>query len=307
MLARRSPVLPLAALRPALRPALAALFLLTCLGAALDHPVPAVGAGRPSPVPGEGAARFVPVLIYHHLAPPDGRPPNAMIVTPELFEAQVACLARLGYRTPDLNSFAAFVAGRTPLPARSVLFTFDDGYASFREYAWPVLKRYGLRAVIFPIGESIPGDEEAAGPDRPRPNFPHLGWEELRALAAEGVEIGSHSWAGHRQVDGRSALVRWGVERSRADLVRFREELVRRRVPLAPAFSYPYGDRDEHVERAVREAGYTLAFTTEEGVVRPGDDPHRLRRRFVSGLAPLADFPRLLVPPEAAGSAPFRC
>ena len=108
-------------------------------------------------------------------------------------------------------------------------------------------------------------------------------------------------------MDGRSAFVRWGLEHSRADLLRFRAELVRHRVPLAPVFSYPYGDRDEQVERAVREAGHALAFTTEEGVVRPGDHPYRLRRRFVSGLAPLADFPRLLVPPEAAGAVPFRC
>ena len=70
-----------------------------------------------------GSARAVPVLMYHHIS----SSPGMIIVTPENFAAQMAYLASAGYRTLGSRQLAAFLAGE-PVPAKSVVLTFDDGY-----------------------------------------------------------------------------------------------------------------------------------------------------------------------------------
>ncbi|MBX6376965.1 MAG: polysaccharide deacetylase family protein [Clostridia bacterium] len=283
---------------------LAVVFGPVVLGAWLLSAVPTTGPRTAGAI--DTPISYLPVLMYHHIAPPPaGRPErNHLIVRPESFRRQMACLARLGYRTPDLRQVAGFVVGRSPLPARSVVITFDDGYASFRTWAEPVLAAFGLRAVLFPIGESTPAT--SADPRWKRgARLPHLSWRDLAELAASGrADIGSQGWAGHRLVNGRPAYLAWGAAERREDIERFQRELASRGIPAAPAFSYPFGAVDADLARAVAEAGYDLAFTTEEGVVRPGDNPHLLRRRFVSGSYSLERFASLLV---ADGDRAPRC
>lgn len=101
-------------------------------------------------------------------------------------------------------------------------------------------------------------------------------WDEVRALAAAGNEIGSHSVT-HPLLPGLDdADLRREVAGSR---VRIEEEI---RAPCA-AFCYPNGDCDPRVVGAVRDAGYRLAVVTAWGPNRPGADPLRLTRCDLQG------------------------
>src|SRR5690554_4842320 len=88
----------------------------------------------------------VPVLMYHHVSPS----PDMITITPERFEEHIAWLARAGFHTLDAAGFADFLAGE-PVPPKSVLLTFDDGYLDNWVYGHPVLARYDMRAVMFVI------------------------------------------------------------------------------------------------------------------------------------------------------------
>ena len=103
------------------------------------------------------SAPNVPVLMYHHVTPAGGM----IAATPDVFEDQIARLARAGYQSLSADQFAACLAG-APVPERSVLITFDDGYLNNWVHAHPVLARHGMRAVLFIITGWI-GD----GPVRP--------------------------------------------------------------------------------------------------------------------------------------------
>ena len=89
------------------------------------------------------AARALPVLMYHHVSPS----PGLVTVAPATFAAHMHWLAEHGWTTVGCREAAAFLAGQ-PLPAKSVLVTFDDGYLDNWVYAHPVLARHGQRAVL---------------------------------------------------------------------------------------------------------------------------------------------------------------
>ena len=109
-----------------------------------------------------------------------------------------------------------------------------------------------------------------------------LGWDQLRALAADGVTIGAHTRT-------HPALTRLPAEEARAE-IRGSVEDVRREIGhCPPVFAYPFGDHDDGVVSVLREEGFTLALTCRDGHSRiPGEDLLRLRR---TGITPRTSGP----------------
>ena len=130
-----------------------------------------VTARRPSePLDG------VPVFGYH-------------LVEHDKFEADLAFLRSNGYATLDTTELLDFLNGRTRISPRSVMLTFDDGPRNFYDVAFPLLQKYGAKAVAF----IAPGlHAEAEIPDvEARP----MTWGEIRTIAASGlVEFQSHTF-----------------------------------------------------------------------------------------------------------------
>lgn len=162
------------------------------------------------------------------------------------------------------------------LPERALVLTFDDGYASVVERAWPELKRRGMPATLYAVsgylegGQRFPWDHRHAADDDV---IRLLTAAELRDAADDGLDIGSHTVT-HRWLPGLTIEeVREEVVGSRAAL----EDLLQRPVV---SFSYPMGGKDDAIREEVRRAGYSHAVTTERGRNRPSQDPLRLRRPF---------------------------
>jgi peptidoglycan/xylan/chitin deacetylase (PgdA/CDA1 family) len=96
------------------------------------------------------------VLVYHRVADPGGLygDPHVLSATPTAFDAQIRFLAR-HYAPVSADQVIAAFRGAA-LPRRAVLVTFDDGYRDFLTEAWPVLRRYGVPAVLF-VPTAFPG------------------------------------------------------------------------------------------------------------------------------------------------------
>jgi len=174
-------------------------------------------------------------------------------------------LARAGWRTVTL---ADFTAPRTTHDApRTFLLTFDDGYASLAEYAYPILGDLGFTAPTFLITDYV-GKMNTWDVRYTWKRLGHLSWADVEHWRARGFEFGSHG-ATHRRL---TWLDDPAVE---AELHGSRTVLMARLGPEAGhAIVYPFGALDDRVVRHTRQAGYALGF----GGVKGNGDPLQLPR-----------------------------
>ncbi|MEP9410710.1 MAG: glycosyltransferase [Candidatus Brocadia sp.] len=223
----------------------------------------------------------LPILMYHRIAP-TGLPETARYrVTPELFEEQLRFLRDTGYYSAGLEDWRAAMEKKRPLPGRAVMITFDDGYADFLTYAWPLLKRYGFSATVFLVADCIGGTnswDSAYGEE-----IPLLGWKDILKLRNEGVYFGSHS-VSHPFLTSLSPekIVREGA-RSRAIL----EDKLGVTVD---AFAYPYGDVDPVVQHLIGACGYIFGLSCRADLCSYHDPLLALPRFEVFGSDSLQDF-----------------
>ncbi|MFI0240740.1 polysaccharide deacetylase family protein [Streptomyces sp. NPDC016845] len=225
----------------------------------------------------------VPVLMYHAVAHEPGPAIRRLSVSPGQFATQMEILAAHG-RTPlTVAELAAVWRGRGgELPARPVLITFDDGYEGVHRHALPVLARYGFAATLFVATGWLRGPYDTGGGLDAM-----LGWGQVRALAAHGVEIGGHSHT-HPPLDqlGAAAL--------QFELTRCRD-ILKGELGAPPAsFAHPYGHSDRRVRQAVRAAGFAQALAVGNGLARRRQGPYALRRVTVRRSTGPAAFERLV-------------
>jgi peptidoglycan/xylan/chitin deacetylase (PgdA/CDA1 family) len=87
----------------------------------------------------------IPAMMYHHV---NHEPEDSTSITPENFETQIKYLAEAGYISLHLKEFYDHLK-KWDIPEKLILITFDDGYADNFLYAYPILKKYNMKATIF--------------------------------------------------------------------------------------------------------------------------------------------------------------
>lgn len=192
----------------------------------------------------------VPILNYHSV----GAQADDYTVTEAQFARQLDWLRSAGIETLRLHDALA------PHP-RAVVLTFDDGKEDAITRVLPALQQRGMRAAFF-IPTALVG----------QPGY--LNWDQIRALAKAGMEIGSHSVDHARLPDLSEEQVRAQLVESKRAL----EEQLRAPVDL---LAYPYNSVRRRVRDAAAAAGYRIAVS---GVAHGGSDPLDLLRVGVSGL-----------------------
>lgn len=214
------------------------------------------------------------VLCYHAIADQSSDPVLAPYgIPPERFAGQLKGLSRRGFSFIGPDALIAFLKHGAQLPRRAVLLTFDDCYADLAEVAREVLRPQGIEAIAFAVTATASGTNEwdqPAGANCLR----LLQKEELRALASNGVEVGSHS-RNHRELPllGEQELVDETAGSMR--------DLEKGGLPRPRFFAYPYGSRDAASMAAVREAGYVAAFSVGGRLVGRYSNPLDLPRVIV--------------------------
>ncbi len=201
------------------------------------------------------------VLCYHAISE---RWPATLAVTPERFAQQLTTLVDRGYRGV---TFTDAVLGNGS--GRQVAVTFDDAYRSVIERAQPILDSLHLPATVFVptayagVEEPMlwPGIEHWHGTEHEHELIP-MSWDELRGLAADGWEIGSHTHSHPR-------LTLIDDDHLAAELAISKRECEHQIGTPCRSIAYPYGANDERVVAAARVAGYEVAATL------PGQTPGR--------------------------------
>lgn len=227
------------------------------------------------PLPDETVSRDVPVLMWHNLAEEAS---GDMTISVDTFRAQIEALYEAGFETVSLRQLYDYVHIGTELPEKPIVLTFDDGYLSNYEYAYPILQEYGMQATIFAIGVSVGKDTYK---DTDHAMTPHFGADEAREMVASGlISVQSHTFDMHQWPpfeDGnaqvRETLLPFDGEADadyeaavEADFAESRDLLESITGEAVNALAFPEGAYVTLTQDALRSAGAELTFTTARAV-----------------------------------------
>jgi peptidoglycan/xylan/chitin deacetylase (PgdA/CDA1 family) len=223
------------------------------------------------------------ILAYHAIADLGDDPVLAEYgVPPRLFAAQLDALIGAGWSFVDLDTVLAALVGEGRLPRRALLLSFDDAYADLLDAGVPIMAERGLPGVVFAVAGKLGGTNEWDNENRAT-TLDLLDADGLRAVAAQGIEVGSHTIT-HRP------LTKVPEAELEEEIAGSAERLGQAGLPRPRVYSNPYGEWSPAIAGAARAAGYRASFTVEPAIVTGKSDPHALPRIEVHA----SDTPRRL-------------
>lgn len=226
-------------------------------------------------------AGWFPVLAYHNVGTVSRRTYPEQTISPARFEQHLAWLSRHGYVGIRLRDWIDRVGQRRASSARTLLITFDDGYAELTEHAFPLLMKYGFGACVFVVTDRLGRTntwDEVLGYESHR----LLGTAQIREWAARGIDFGAH---GRTHVDLTTLSA---IQRER-EVIGSRDELSALLGHMPLAFAYPYGKFNSAALATVRSA-FSAAFTSRRGLNTVRTDSCLLRRALVNPRDSLLDL-----------------
>jgi peptidoglycan/xylan/chitin deacetylase (PgdA/CDA1 family) len=209
-------------------------------------------------------------------------------VTPADFARQMSYLQRIGAHSVSMGDVMDAVGGKASLPARSVVLTFDDGYADFATAAEPIMAWHGFRGTTY-VCPGLLG----------KPNY--MTAAQVQRIASLGSVIGAHT-VHHVDLPKMSPGVAW------AEIAGSRDQLRALTSQPVTDFAYPFGHFNSTAIAMVERAGFRNATTTMPGAVQSDLQRFLLPRVRVSGGESLATFAASVnleaVPPGEPTPAP---
>jgi peptidoglycan/xylan/chitin deacetylase (PgdA/CDA1 family) len=245
----------------------------------------------------------IPALTYHDIVLKKNG--DAFAITAAELRRQLDYLARAGYHPISLRALERAGQGKEALPAKPVLLTFDDGYESYYDIAYPMLRERGFPSVISPVTSWI---DQRSEPEYTSAQF--MTWDQLRALAHSPlVEVLSHTDDLHRNVVANPFGARMpavtarlydpktgSYETEAAHRARIRADLARsvarikEELGIAPVgITWPYGRYDGPALAAAAELGMRLYLTLDDEPTRLAGLP-RVNRAIFRNYRTLADL-----------------
>ena len=190
------------------------------------------------------------ILMYHKVDPEKS---DFLTVKVAELEKQIQWLVQEGYTFLSFSDILQNELDNSPLPLKSVMLTFDDGYQNNADYLLPLLKKYHLKASIFlPVGFIDKTNQWDEGNDR------IMGWETLQSCK-ENFEYGFHSFS-HQNMAEMTV-----VDFSK-DLELCLAEVRRHGLRTVPVLAFPYGrfvkntNKRKGYDQVLRNLGFQYAL-----------------------------------------------
>ncbi len=192
----------------------------------------------------------IPILMYHYVEYVQDKGDTirqSLDITPYAFEHQIITLVNAGYTFITAGELGEMFDGKRDIPVKPILLTFDDGYRDFYTDAYPIIKKYRIKATAYIISGFI-GYRN------------YMTDTQLQTIGSGGlVEIGAHTV---HHVSLKHAP-REEIQKELCESKTALETLIG--IPVV-SFAYPNGAYDENAIKEVQESGFTTAVATKPGI-----------------------------------------
>lgn len=212
----------------------------------------------------------LPIILYHNITYNYTKENHKLHVDPDRFDEQLRAIRDAGYETIFFDEYIDYLEGKAVLPEKPLIITFDDGYLSNYEYAFPLLKKYGMKATIFVITSRV-GTMETA--------YPHFTWEQAREMEESGlVHIESHT-------NTHPDMSTLSPQEQDEEIRRSKYLLDINLHKNTKILSFPYGMHTEGAIELAKNAGYEASVLVgDAGSNKKEDGAYHLKRYTVSGF-----------------------
>ncbi|EZI65122.1 poly-beta-1,6-N-acetyl-D-glucosamine N-deacetylase PgaB [Acinetobacter baumannii 25442_5] len=251
-------------------------------------------------------ASTLTVIGYHEIT--DTK--NALIpqyaVTTQQFTEHVDWLQKNGFHFITVDQLIRAHQGKAALPTKPVLLTVDDGYQSFYQNAYPVIKAKKIPVVLAVVGswlEPKAGQKvDFSGEEIPRDKI--LSWGELKEMQDSGfVEIASHSYHLHRGITGNpqgnsepAATTRFYDVKTKTyendsqyqariynDLKKNNQLLKEHGIRSPRIMVWPYGRYNMQTVQIAKKLGMPITITLDDGADHAKQSLQNMSRILVEG------------------------
>jgi peptidoglycan/xylan/chitin deacetylase (PgdA/CDA1 family) len=199
----------------------------------------------------------VVILGYHRFVNNVRRPDTE--ITPQAFEAQMQELKNKGIAVIPMQDFLAWRRGEKAIPVKSAIITFDDGWKSQHEVAWPILKKFNYPVTLFIYTEGIKPGHFSGGES--------MSWDQLAEMRDAGIDIQGHT-ATHQDLRrpydkvAKKKLSPPEYEQWLENEVVGSKQTIEQKLGVkVNCFAVPYGFYNDHIKDVAMKAGYEALFT----------------------------------------------
>ena len=209
--------------------------------------------------------RSLPILTFHTLEDRQ----SVISFSPQVFQRFMAGLNVSGYKTLTLQNAVDCMRKGMSFPDRSFVITFDDGYQTVYDDAFPVLQRYGMTATVF-LTVGGKGAAKSGNKLPPSEGRSMLAWHEIREMQRCGMDFGAHTLTHPNLTRLSLELVETEICSSKMII----EDALSARVF---SFAYPFGLYDDRSLEIVGE-NFACACSDKMGLITLNSNLHILKR-----------------------------
>ena len=214
----------------------------------------------------ENESATVVILMYRSLLKDPARH-GKYVVSPDLFESDLKYLKEHGYSFVGIQELIDFVYSGAPLPKKSVVITFDDGYYNNYLYAYPLLEKYDAKMVISVIGKYT----DLYDGEKPNAYYSHVTWDMINEMLASGrVEIGNHTYSMHTNGERRgSKKIKGETDEHYSkilteDIGKLQAEMFEHTGTYPSVYTYPFGAISNASFGIIADMGFLASLSCAE-------------------------------------------
>ena len=193
------------------------------------------------------------ILQYHHVS---DTTPKSTSITPTQFEVHLKYLQEHNFNVIPLSQLIDKIKKQQPLKNKTVVITFDDAYLDIETNAKPLLDKFNYPYTIF-VNPSVITQS----------SFSYLSWEQLKALADEGVIIANHGFThdSMTRIPDNLTQTQWLAKQS-ALLLKAEQIIEEKTGQSWRYYAYPYGEYSPTIQNWAKENDF-IAFSQQSGAV----------------------------------------